>query len=197
LFISTQQVRSVSGTASAITPIEDGRSELRTHIFVGATLWSDDGSVPVSIRNMSPTGALLDSPVLPQPGTTVVLKRGSLEIAGRIAWQAGRRGGVAFFAIVCVDDWISRKAADSQARVDRIVSEYRAGSPSPMVAADAEPSPGNMLTADLLALRAELAQLGMSLIGDVVLVANHPEIQALDIAVQRIDRMIGQLDAKG
>ena len=49
------------------------------------------------------------------------------------------------------------------------------------------------MAAELMTLRTELAELGNSLIGDVVLVATHPEIQALDIAVQRIDRMIGRL----
>jgi hypothetical protein len=185
----------VSSTASATIPVDEARRQLRTHLFVAAMLWSDSGGAPVNVRNMSPTGALIESSTLPEPGAAVVLRRGSLEIAGRIAWKAGNKAGIAFGSTIYVADWMSRKpGGGAQERVDGIVSAFKTGVPIPAPAAGSSIiAGGDSLTAELMALRTELAELGNSLIGDVVLVATHPEIQVLDIAVQRIDRMIGRL----
>lgn len=186
----------VNSTASAIATFDEARSAPRTHLFVAASLHSDAGSAPVNIRNMSQTGALIDSPVIPEVGATVVLKRGSLQIAGRVAWKAGQKGGVAFCSTTCVADWMSRKAGSGQERVDRIVSDFKAGRPTDDLAAGADAAIGNSFVTELQALRTELTQLGNSLISDVILIATHPEIQTIDISLQRIDRMIGQLGKK-
>ena len=183
----------VNSTASSIATVDEARSAPRTHLFVAASLLSDAGSAPVNIRNMSQTGALIDSPVIPEVGSAVVLKRGSLQIAGRVAWKAEQKGGVAFCSATCVSDWMSRKAGSGQERVDRIVSDFKAGGPACGLAAGADATNGNSFVTELQALRTELTQLGNSLIGDVILIATHPEIQTIDISLQRIDRMIGQL----
>jgi hypothetical protein len=189
----------VSSTASAITPIDEARRDLRTHLFVAASLRSDGSSAPVNVRNISRNGALIESSALPGPGAAVVLRRGSLEIDGRIAWKAGRKAGIAFGSTIHIADWMSRKlGGGGQDRIDQIISEFKAGIAMPASAAGPSAIPGNNpVVAELMALRTELAELGNSLIGDVVLVATHPEIQALDIAIQRIDRMIGQLGNQG
>jgi hypothetical protein len=49
------------------------------------------------------------------------------------------------------------------------------------------------IEAELTALRAELVRLGDGLASDAILVATHPEIQMVDIALQRVDRIIGQV----
>lgn len=43
---------------------------------------------------------------------------------------------------------------------------------------------------ELTFLRSDLADLGDALVQDIRLVARHPEIQLLDIAIQRIDRLL-------
>jgi hypothetical protein len=50
---------------------------------------------------------------------------------------------------------------------------------------------------ELTQLRAELGALENALIADVILVATHPEIQMLDIACQRIDRVLRHLRGEG
>jgi hypothetical protein len=52
------------------------------------------------------------------------------------------------------------------------------------------------LEVELGQLRAELAELESALLADVILVATHPEIQTLDISVQRIDRILTSLRAE-
>jgi hypothetical protein len=197
LFISSGQNRTMSSMASVIATVDEARCAPRTHLFVAAMLHWDAGLAPVNIRNMSPTGALIESPIVPDVRTSVVLKRGSLSIAGRIAWKAGRKCGVAFSSTTHVADWMPRGSASGQARVDRIVSDFKAGRPLDGSKGMVERRLGeDSLAVELRALRSELGELGDSLIGDAVLIATHPEIQTLDIALQRIDRLIGQLGDK-
>lgn len=49
------------------------------------------------------------------------------------------------------------------------------------------------MEAQLHEVHAELAQLERNLVANVILVATRPEIQVLDVSLQRIDRMIRQL----
>jgi hypothetical protein len=67
------------------------RRDARTHLLVMASLCWDSGSTPVHVRNMSARGALIEAPVLPRPGNLVMLKRGSLQVGGQIAWAASRQ----------------------------------------------------------------------------------------------------------
>jgi PilZ domain len=184
----------MNDVAPAIATLDDGRNHRRTHLFVAATLYSDMGSVPVRIRNMSPSGALIESPNIPEPGIQMILRRGSLQIAGRIAWKAEQKAGIAFASNAYVADWMARQAGLDQERVDQIVADFKADGRSGNGSSSAASlTDDSSLETGLMALRSELAQLGNSLIIDTILVATHPEIQALDVSIQRIDRMIGQL----
>jgi hypothetical protein len=89
---------------------------------------------------------------------------------------------------------MARQPPSHQARVDAIVSEFKTGRPGGGHGQSAESPAGvESLEIQLLELRADLAKLGGKLVDDLALIAAHPEIQMLDISVQRIDRMIGQL----
>ena len=179
---------------SAIASLDEGRKHPRTHLFVAATIYSDKGAVPVRIRNMSPSGALIECADIPEPGVAVNLKRGSLQASGEIAWKVDQKAGVAFSTPVHVANWMSRQRAPHQATVDAIVSDFnteRLGGGSGQTAS-VLPAISSMET-QLLELRGDLAQLGNSLISDADLIANHPEIQMLDVSVQRVDRMLQQL----
>ena len=140
---------------------------------------------------MSPSGVLIEGPGLPGAHAPVSLKRGDLQASGQVAWKADQKAGIAFSTTVHVPSWISRQSP-SQARIDAIVSDFKSGRPAEdhgQAVAQANSS----LEAQLRELRAGLAQLGDSLVNDPELVATHPEIQMLDMSVQRIDRMIAQL----
>lgn len=168
------------------------RHGTRTHLCVIATLCCDAGNTPVHVRNMSAKGALIEAAVLPEPGSLVLLKRGRLEVGGRVAWAAARQAGLAFGATVSVADWMARQANARQDQIDEIVSALK----SEAIREDRPASPASgshrpqSIEAELSLLRADLMQLGNGLTADVVLVATHPEIQLLDIAQQRIDRIM-------
>ena len=167
----------------------------RTHLFVIATLCWNECSSPVHLRNMSANGALIESAILPKPGSLVVLKRGSLEISARIAWSTPRQAGLAFGASVRVTDWMAKRANAHQDRIDEIVAALKyAELPSEEASGSTneQPLPAAIET-ELELLRADLLQLGNGLAADVILVATHPEIQLVDIALQRVERVLRHL----
>ena len=183
----------VNSAAPQSVSADHGRIHPRTHLFVIATLYSDSGSAPVHVRNMSPSGALIESAVLPELGTKVRLKRGSLQASGRIVWKAGRKAGVSFAGNVHVADWML-KTPSPQERVDRIISDYKANGQHAQAAPESScHDEDGSVRSELALLRAELTQLGNLLSNDVILVATHPELQLLDISLQRVERLIGRL----
>lgn len=195
-FIFLRHRRAVNNVAPAIGMPDNGRKQSRTHLFVAATLFAEGGSVPVHIRNMSPSGALIESEVLPEPGVKVVLKRGSLHANGCVVWKVERRAGIAFAATVSVADWMSRHPSPQQARIDDLVSSFKSDRRTDIgfsVEAN-DVSGAASIEAELMTLRSDLAELEAGLIGDTILVATHPEIQIIDISLQRIDRLIAKLD---
>ena len=163
---------------------------------MAATLYADAGSSPVTIRNMSLSGALIEGAVLPDVGERVRLKRGPLHASGAIAWRTDRKAGVRLEASVHVPDWMSRQINAGQERVDELVSIVR--NHGPMATAVHVAATGQLsVEAELHQLRLELSELEAALLQDVVVVATHPEIQAIDIAVQRIDRVLKAIRAIG
>ena len=176
----------------AVTPIvppEDGRHQPRTHLFVAATLYVGGGPTPVHIRNMSPSGALIEAADLPDVGSRIALKRGPLHATGHVAWRVDRRAGVTLDAPICVPDWMSRQVNPGQDGVDAMVTEYKVSGAAVPAAAQGQ----STIEGELLKLRADLAQMGNALIADTIVAATHPEIQAIDIGLQRIDRMLARL----
>jgi len=183
----------VNNATTQASPAGNGRLHPRTHLFVIATLYADSGSAPVHVRNMSQTGALIESALLPRPGTTVKLKRGSLQASGRIVGKAGKRAGVSFTGDIHVAEWML-KTAGPQDQVDRIVSDFQANRQSKQAVPERALAPkSDCMRSELDSLRADLTQLGNLLSDDVILVATHPELQLLDISVQRIDQLIERL----
>jgi len=177
--------------ATLLEPNEH-RQATRTHLFVVATLCWNEGSGPVHVRNMSATGALVEADALPGPGRKIVLKRGSLEVGGHIAWVASRQAGLAFSPAVRETDWMGRRANAHQERIDEIVAALKAESAADEPSAEvAEPSPYSVeIESELALLGADLMRLGEALTADVILVATHPEIQLIDIALQRVERIM-------
>jgi hypothetical protein len=178
-----------------MTSAEEGRQQTRTHLFVAATLYAEAGSTPVNIRNMSRSGALVEGSFLPDAGEKIRLKRGQLEATGWIAWRVERKAGIRLDAAVHVADWMSRQGGAHQERVDALLSIARSD------ASQAAPPPNSSyqasIEAELRQLRLELGALEAALLKDVVVVATHPEIQTLDLSVQRIDRILKELRAGG
>ena len=83
---------------------KDPRADIRSNVFLSATLLAAGVTLPVRIRNISPTGVLLDGAGLPPQGSVIHLRRGSLSVGGEIAWQRDGQCGVRFDAGVVVND---------------------------------------------------------------------------------------------
>lgn len=178
---------------SELTPSapHECRHHERTHLFLAAVLYSKAGSCPVHVRDISPTGALIEGSILPDKGEELVVKRAGLEASARIVWKADRKAGVAFTTMIHVAEWMSKQASVHQGRVDNIIQDIRSGGaicPSKVIVRPLPPL--SMIEAELEALKTNLTQLEHGLIGDVVLIATHPEIQLLDVALQSVDRML-------
>jgi hypothetical protein len=186
----------VNQAAGQVDLPHEGRQQVRTHLFVAATLYADAGSAPVTIRNMSPSGALVEGTVLPDVGERIDLKRGQLRAAGWIAWRVERKAGVRLEARVHVPDWMTRQVNTGQEQVDALMSMVRNHGPAAPAAAGRATGQLSM-EAELLQLRLELGELEAALLKDVVVIATHPEIQTLDISAQRIDRVLKALRARG
>lgn len=163
---------------------------------MAATLYAGGGSSPVNIRNMSPTGALIEGAVIPDVGNRMMLKRGPLQATGVIAWHSGRRAGVRLDAAIRVADWMARLANTGQERVDALVAIVR-NEPPATGAVAVSAAETLSIEAELGLLRSELTALENAMLDDPAAVAAHPEIQTLDIAVQRIDRIVKRLRAGG
>ena len=177
------------------------RRDERTHLFLVATLYAGNTSAAVRVRNLSPSGALVEAASLPPPGATVVLRRGLLEAAGRVAWSGQGRAGLSFDGSVMVSAWLPTKQGAGQAQADQVAFGMKQGSRSPASAPSVPAAPAAMTPqeaiADLVRLRAELDQLGDVLAQDMAVVAAHPEIQLFDAAGQRLAKIVEALRAQG
>lgn len=170
----------------------EGRHCERIHLFLGAVLQSGSGCCPVHIRNISPSGALIEGSIVAAKGEELVLKRVGLEASATIVWKIGRKAGIAFASTIHVADWISKRPSAHQARVDDMVQAIRSGSVERPGEIGEKPPlpPDSLIEAELEALKYYLGELEHGLAADVVVAAAHPEIQLLDVALQSIERML-------
>ena len=83
----------------------EARAAVRTNLFLAATLRMADASHPVKIRDLSATGARIETYVALKVGAAVTLVRGGLSVHARVGWHADRFCGLSFAAPVSTDDW--------------------------------------------------------------------------------------------
>lgn len=76
---------------------------------------------------MSSTGALIETPLVPFEGTTVLLLRGPLVAEGTVVWNSSNRCGLRFSSKVSLQEWLAPPAAVHQQRVDEMVALVKAG----------------------------------------------------------------------
>lgn len=172
------------------------RCERRTNLFVSATLSWMQSFAPATIRNLSPSGALIEAPVLPMPGISVQLSRGSLRIQGAIIWRDGRRAGLKFSGRIVVADWLPSGSALAQARVDQVVHAVKTRHPHSRLEADASETATSRSYADQIAeLQVLLGFAADGLADDSQVVAEHGEkLQILDMVRQRLVQLAVDLD---
>lgn len=172
----------------------DARGASRASIFLAAVLYNEGSPCPVKIRNISPTGALVEGPVIPAVGTPVQLVRGGLIANGLVAWAVEGRCGLKFSSCVDVQQWRATPVNSEQKRVDEVVRLVKAGAvPLPIPPIVRMGSPGDLedmaaeLAGDLGRASELLNHLGGTLAADCDVVTRHgTALQKLDIAVQVI-----------
>lgn len=168
----------------------NSRSEERLNMFVMATLYATTGSAPVKVRNMSSLGALVEGPMMPAVDTVVALRRGSLSVAGRVAWREEGRCGLRFDCPTCVDEWLPKKVP--QSRVDQLVEQTKSGltGHAPGLLHEWSPGPRSVTDLELKNLRNALHALADDLAEDPVVLERHAsKLQALDLAAQILARL--------
>lgn len=99
----------------------------RTNMFIAAALLLDGVSAPVTIRNLSMLGALIETPCVTAPAAPFSLQRGSLIASGTVAWSTKNRCGLRFESPVSVRDWMAPPTNSRQAQVDATIAQIRSG----------------------------------------------------------------------
>jgi hypothetical protein len=182
--------------ANAVQPLPiELRERPRASLYLAASLYCDGQSVPVKIRNLSNSGALIELSTPLVEGGVVQLVRGSLIVHALIIWTDGLRCGLKFSGVVDVQRWRVTPTNGDQQRVDDIVRTIKAGS-IPLRSAK-EPRTGEgekerPLSADLRLAANLLETLSECLANDERIITSHgPALQHLDIAMQ----VIGAVEA--
>lgn len=169
------------------------RSELRTSMFVQAAMATDSVCGPVTIRNLSQHGAMIEADNLPRVGSRLHLRRGSLEAEGLVVWKSHRRAGVRWQQPIIVGAWLpSRHSA--QSLVDSNLIKLRAGQALPAAIEPALRLAPAFHANELRQTAAALDKLADLLADDSEVIARYgTRLQALDIASQAILRIADSL----
>ena len=166
----------------------NARVEGRKSLFVQATLHFTDGFCSVKVRNISPTGALVEAERLPRSGTPVEIRRGGLVAMGTIIWKRAGKAGIEFLSQTDVKRWSPN--ATGQGAVDNAFQVFK-GAPASAFAA---PLPTSMITTqDIETVAAMLDDLADTFAGDAGVLFNYSaKLQALDIAAQMLRKLASQ-----
>jgi hypothetical protein len=192
-------------SASARPPAaSEQREQPRSSMFLACILRTASGQVPVRIRNMSPSGALVEAPMAALVSTPVQLIRGSLQVRATVTWASGHRCGLRFASEVVVAAWLKAAGPTHQGRVDRIVTQIKAGTAralsqpsSPESRPRAADSPPQLLD-DLHLVHRLLAALEDELTSEPATLARHGlELHNLDIGMQMIRAIAADLTTAG
>jgi hypothetical protein len=191
----------------------EDRASPRTNLLLAANAEVGGRILPVRIRNLSETGAMLEGAGLPDAGMKLVLARGDLHVSAVVAWAAGGRRGVRFDGPTPVQEWtggIKPKPLDctglrDQRRVDALQAEARgdadAGRAQRASAEEAPPAASADLDArlahELGYVQRLLENLGDELINDLFLVQRHGQsLQSLDLVSQILGHVASILQAE-
>jgi hypothetical protein len=174
------------------------RLDSRTNIFVIAALYSDHGSGPIRIRNLSCCGALVEAAVIPPEGSRLRMSRGGLSVTGEIVWRREGKAGIRFDVPVTVGDWLpAGLGATVQQSIDEIVHNHKTGFAPAPVSPAAPPSTNSgskALAAELGSVAAAIKVAAGDLASDVTTIAGHPRaLQILDVTARQLEKLVNQL----
>ena len=163
----------------------------RTNTMLAAVIHFAGQRADVFLRDVSATGALMDGPVLPKVGESVLLERGTIRVTATVIWRHDRRCGVHYDHVVPVAEMMRRVGAGSsaqQARIDQVQRQLRSGYVAPMPAAPA-PAP-RALRSDFGYACRLVETVGDELARDAYVLSRYgPTLQKLDELMQLLRRL--------
>lgn len=167
-------------------------------MFLASVLRVGREQAPVRVRNMSPNGAMVESPLIPGVGSVVHLMRGGLTAKGIVVWTSHKRCGLYFPSEVSVQAWLASPTKVEQQRVDNIIALVRSGAIPPsteLVAAnDPDPRTRAQLVDDLGAVVDLMQGLEDELTSSMATLERHGmKLQHLDIAMQMLRAVASEL----
>lgn len=191
----------------------EDRASPRTNLLLSANAEVGGRILPVRIRNLSETGAMLEGAGLPDAGMKLVLARGDLHVSAVVAWAAGGRRGVRFDGPTPVHEWtggskprpLDCTGLRDQRRVDALQAEARSETASGRALREsAETAPATVspdldsrLAHELGYVQRLLENLGDELISDLFLVQRHGQsLQSLDLVSQILGHVAAILQAE-
>lgn len=164
------------------------RREARTTLFAMATIYTDAGSMPVKIRDLSSMGALAEGPVLPPLGAKIRLRRAALEVLGEVKWCKAGRVGLRFQSAIAVTEWLPRgRSIAAQDRIDDMVHETRRLGKAAPADAPQQVSSKKPTALDLIRVKQAVECLAEALADDPEVVERHGAgLQVLDLVSQTL-----------
>jgi len=103
------------------------REEKRSRVFLSAELDAGDGAAPVRIRDISRTGALLESDYPCKAGDIIRLTCGMTTLQARVAWEDRGWFGVEFFTPLLVGDLMDATGAQLKVSAPRAYHSHSTG----------------------------------------------------------------------
>ena len=189
-----------SANAAATCPSET-RVPAQTNLYLAASLLSAGVAYPVRIRDLSPTGARVETAIVPEVGAEARLVRGRLSIACLVTWSADHFCGLRFAAPVSVLEWMTHRVAQEKRRHDDIGSPGGGGGGGAAAAAAAarlEAEKTARVARDLARVSRLLEALGEALAGDPHVVARHGvRLHTLGLAMQTLAALADTIQGGG
>jgi len=103
----------------------------RSSVFLVATLKTEDGEISVKVRNLSTSGAQIQSKEAPPPaGSKGLFVRKEAEIPYKVIWQEGQKFGIQFDEEIDENELMvqtgkAERSAHPVARMHRPVQNFR------------------------------------------------------------------------
>lgn len=168
--------------------------ETRTNRFLSARLETAAGSRAVTVRNISPCGALLEGSGLPAPGTVVRLTRDHLFASGKVVWRRDRRCGLRLDEPIRISQWMGKNSNIGKSTIDTalgLLDPVDEDTPGPGLLASVH---GTNLINCIELLETQLATLSDALIASPVVLSRHAvHLQALDTLAQGLAHLRTEL----
>lgn len=160
---------------------------VRTNLFITAVLEWSGTSAPVTLRNLSNSGVLVEGALLPPAGARIELVRGSLSSSGSVAWVRERRCGLALDDEIVPALWMARPRNPRQAEIDLAVQRIKVGK---IIAPPAPAPASDDLASALRVMEEQLAAVSQILSSAPETVARHAaQLRTLVLLAQELARL--------